>query len=140
MLYYSSFLFGTIAIHAYFIRDLYYNISFLFLMGISILNHARMYDENGNLINCIERDVVGIIDRILAHIITIISAYHAYQYPLGFDIFLYWISLVYTGYIYYTKCKHASDPKNIWHASIHLISVLGIHSLLLVKNREKIMV
>lgn len=138
MLYYSSFLFGTIAIHAYFICDLYYNVSFILLMGTSILNHGLMYDQNGNKIYTNDRYIIATVDRIVAHLLSFISIYHAYLLPLSIEISIYWMCLICSAYIYYIKCMNSIDPKNIWHAAIHIMSVISIHSLLIAKEQQKL--
>lgn len=135
MLYYSSFAFSTIAIHAYFVREAIYNIGFTLLNGLSILNHSKMYNDNGTLARHYPgKTMIRIIDIVLAHSLTLFAIRDTLALEVNHHRFIVGGTIWYAAIVYYMKCMKQFDINNLYHVSIHLVSSMGMHILLYSKH------
>jgi hypothetical protein len=136
MLHLTSFIFGAVAIKGFYLRQAFYNIAFTWLMGLSILNHARMYDVTGMHINTLDRWVIRKLDTLVAHAVFIYSGWDALKLPMSFGIVVYWWCAIWTVAVYYIKSRHIyrSGVKE-WHASIHIASAIGVSAMMMEKAK-----
>lgn len=138
MLYYSSFAFSTIAIHAYFVRETLYNIGFTLLYGLSILNHAKMYNDNGTVSRHYPgKTAIRVVDVLLAHSMTLFAIHDTWALAMTMQSLFVWGTIGYTMTVYYLKCKLSCDLNNVYHVSIHLVSSMGMHALLHAKHGKE---
>ena len=125
--YYTSFVFGIVASVAFVKRHW---IAWLFqvLYGTSILCHAK-HD-----IHFPGKCLVHAVDKTIAHVICIASAICALTQPQPIILlmFVYWCCMTYIFYVYYiAKLSFLEHDKWIpWHASVHVVSSIGMLALL----------
>jgi hypothetical protein len=127
--FYTSFLFGLVAVVAQTTR--YTSLFYLnhLLYGLSILHHAKFYEPV-----YVGKKIIAIVDKITAHSIAILTSYIAITHPEP-DTYLmsiYWGSLVWVFLVFYVLQK-SQLPGTLWepwHASIHIMGAIGQLALL----------
>ena len=126
--YYTSFLFGLVALFAQTTPHVHIQLLYWGLYGTSILNHAKYYEPFPG------KHLVKLVDKVIAHTITIASMYlaltHPHPQPLPMMIFwgcLTWIVLIY--YVY-EKSHLPGVEWEPWHATVHIACVVGQVALL----------
>jgi hypothetical protein len=135
MLWLTPFLFPTVAAHALLARDGFQAIAWTLLYGTSVLLH-------GNPAMFHAAHPVTIADKVLGHAITAAAAVSAARLPQDRWTAAVWFAVAYAPSVYYAKLAHAPqyDPTRWypWHASLHVVSVLGMHALCVAKTNARI--
>ena len=118
MLEYTSCLFATVVIHAFYARLFVYHHLFLAVMMLSILNHST-HDP-----------LIGKVDTIIAHLAYIWILMEA---PFVIAKRAFWIFLfpICVGCLWITELKALSNQDEL-HAALHCVSVLGVHAYMYV--------
>jgi hypothetical protein len=139
MLYLTALLYGTVIIHALFKHDVTIGILTTILYGTSILHHANQANpflyRGGHLIK--------FIDRVTAIILILIVGYKTSRLPFNTYTMVIWMTIVYVSLVYPFKvhCKDSYYNKEIicetqlWHASVHIVSWVGLHVYLLLSDQ-----
>jgi hypothetical protein len=128
MLYYTSFLFGIVAIHASTYHGCWMCPAFICILYLSTVNHM------GRSLNVPYhgKHIVHVMDRALAHAIAMRSMYDAMSLSMNQNMVLYYLCLLYTMMVYHLGfCKI-----QVIHASMHFASCIGSH-ILMVEYHEQ---
>lgn len=120
MLYYTSGLFGTVAMHSAIYRYDWVTHAFILLTYLSTMNWM------GKSVDYKLKRMVLYADRFTAHIITIGLIIDSYQYKMTYNILGFYYCLVYIIVSYYSGLLNT--PKK--HATFHFMSCLGTHFLI----------
>jgi hypothetical protein len=120
MLYYTSALFGTVAIHSSLYNFYWITHGFIILTYLSTLNWM------GKTVDYKFKNIVLFADRLNAHVITIALFIDSCNYELSYNIFGFYICLLYTILAYYSGLLNTP----LRHSTIHLSSCLGTHLLI----------
>lgn len=127
--YYTSFLFGAVALIAQ--RTPYRSLQLLYqsLYGLSILNHAKYYEDFPG------KMLIKNTDKLTAHTIAAVSIFIALTHPRPQPLlmFTFWCCLAWIGMVYYVLQKsdlpgYEWEP---WHASVHVAGAVGQVALLM---------
>lgn len=124
MLYYTSGLFGTVAMHSAVNRYDWITHAFIILTYLSTLNWM------GKKVDYKLKRIILYADRFTGHIITIGLIIDSYQYKITYNILGFYCCLLYTIVSYYSGLLNT--PKR--HATLHIISCLGSHLLIYEKS------
>lgn len=146
MLYYTSCLFGFVAIHAVFANDLVMVLVNIPLAMASILHHSFYTDTSAHPLGTL----ISTIDRILCRALGCIVAYRIlFWYGMTAYNLVILLCIAYSVGCYYVKLYHISDvpyptdriiQEQWWHASMHAVAAFGLHVCLYAGQlREKIM-
>lgn len=128
---YTSFLFALVSHIAYTKQVWLSAVLWNFMCAMSVLNHAKVYDDY------IEKRYVFIVDYVVVHCAIITSMIFAVtEEIILISKILYWLALMY-GIIVYHIFNKSYLPGNLWipwHASLHVMGCFGQCALLLGYN------
>lgn len=134
--FYTSFVFGVVALMAQ--KTPYTTLQILnqVLYGLSILNHAKFYESSYP-----GKYIVKTLDKVTAHSIAVATIHIAVTHPDPEPLLmiLYWTCLSWILLVYYVFKKSylpgtAWEP---WHASVHIAGAVGQIALLSNTKRYK---
>ena len=146
MLYYTSLLFGVVAC---FTKDSWIQPCMIALMGLSVINHAKVFDSYPG------KRLVVYTDRALAHSIGLVSLIKSREiYKNALTIYtpeglmlsvycplaVYYLSTGWCAYTYYAKTvwmTHDMRGHDFWHGSVHACASLGIYALYIAEKACK---
>jgi len=123
MLEYTSCLFASVVIHAYYSRLQVYHHLFLTVTILSILNHST-------------RDpTVNVIDTVLAHLAYV---WILLETPFVIAKGAFWLVLfpICVGGLWITEAHQTLEREEI-HAALHCVSVVGLHAYMYVLYGNK---
>lgn len=133
----TSCLFGTITVHAFYVRRYIMGLMWLIQSYVSIIHHANHANPRSYNIGY----YILFIDRIVANSNWLYAAWRGVNLsPHIVCSWVVWTSLIYVFMIYYMFLYHSdissySPPYNPIvvraHKSLHITSTIGIHALLL---------
>ena len=133
-LYYTSFLFGLVAIHGALINEKFVEYGFIIMMGLSILNYAK-FNKNYK-----GKKIIQLFDKTLAHILTIyyiIRSFNiSYIYNNCLPSILGIITIINLLYIFHiSKLSRYPRPNwKFWAGIIHIhVAVSSILGMLLLQ-------
>ena len=122
-LYYTSFLFGSVVVHAYTVRLAWLHHMYLLVTMLSILNHAKWFDSYpGKLI-------VQTTDKTLAHTIAALLIINIMKTTVCITIAKigFWYCIATVAAIFYVPKDSNSPAAFRWHAVLHTVSTIGTH-------------
>jgi len=126
---YTSFCFSFVSMIAFYKRLQTLGILWQILCGLSTFNHIYTYQEYRGKI------LIKNIDTTFAHIVTMTSIHLALTTNTNSaaSLLIFWSSLLYMALIYYVfGMSHLPNNKwEPWHASLHIVAIIGETSLLL---------
>lgn len=133
MLWLTAFLFPTVAVHAALALDAFQAFAWTLLYGTSMLVHGNPSLFGGT-------HPVMVVDKTVGHAIVVAAALSAARLPQDRLIAVVWFAVAYAPAVYYAKLAHVPpyDPTAWypWHASMHVVSVVGMHALCAAKCRS----
>lgn len=121
----TSFFFGFVSMKGSMMSH-WMGPTFLWLMGISIMNHMKSTPV------FLSKFYIRWIDRIYAHLITVMCIYESLHLPFSYNLCMFWIYLLYIVYIYHLSNRSSRPHMQgvFWHGTVHLGSSLGCLHLL----------
>jgi hypothetical protein len=114
----TSCLFGTVVLHAFYLRLVVYHHLFLMLTITSILFHATHGDR------------IRLLDKVVAHLCFL---HVAFTTPTVLARGLYWLLLFPLGVMglwFGQPLVHTLEERNRMHGALHALSLVGLHAYL----------
>ena len=127
MLFFTSFLFGPVALHACIKKKYFTSLLYMLQYGFSVLHHANYTNTD-----YLGGSIVAFTDKLLAKINYLRGALMIIKKR---DKILY-TTIVYIPVVYYTNMSkdcykpYQLDSRVMWHASIHVCASIVMHRLL----------
>ena len=116
MLNITSFIFASNVLYALCLNEYTIGILTTILYGTSILVHSQTDNTN---------QLILMIDRLCAKLIWCVIVYKNFH----LSNMIVWLISLYVPLVYYSKIYNKPyNQKNIWHASIHITSSIGINT------------
>jgi hypothetical protein len=125
---YTSLSFSVVALIAFLKNAWFLGATWQMLYGVSVLNHAKAYDTY------IGVSIVKRVDTILAHMITFQSILFSIVNEINpLCLMIFYICLGYIVCVYYLiGASHRPHGSwELWHASLHVSTIVGETCLLL---------
>ena len=146
-LYYTSCLFGSVIIHAYYERIAWLHHLYVLLTMLSIVQHAKKFDLYKG------KKIVERADTIVAHIVALCLTWNMLSlsltnsnichsltisktmYKIGFWSSWTAINLIfYVPFIYTNRVKPCIKTVYTYHGLLHIISTIGSHCMIMAQN------
>lgn len=134
---YTSCLFVTLAIHAFYIKRYILGTSLLIQNQVSIIHHAHYADPNSYL----GGNIVHTIDRVFVNANWLYTCWRATRLnPRNIGSWIVWFSLLYMLVIFYLYLYPIGPPEYSFpynmvviysHTSLHIAATVGMHIFLL---------
>ena len=126
ILVYTSLLFGITVIHAAFKQNIGLVILMTGLMGFSLINHGKRFDEFKG------KQTVRLLDIAFAHlVVTFVLYLNFYKSKYSWITWLTYFCISYVGLVYLLYIRDNPNIQPYLHATMHIAGILGSNLVLI---------